>query len=117
MGAIIIRLRKKHDVTQEKLAEYLGISFQAVSKWENGTAFPDITLIPALANFLGVTADELFGIGVQENQRKVDEYEREYARLSSLGDIKGIIALMRGGLEQFPKHYRFMLYLAGGWAG
>ena len=58
-GQIIKDLRKKQDVTQEKLAAYLNISYQAISKWENGTALPDITLIPKIANFFGVTSDEL----------------------------------------------------------
>ncbi len=47
----IKELRKAQDVTQEKLADYLNISYQAVSKWENGLALPDITLLPQLANF------------------------------------------------------------------
>lgn len=56
-GQIIKDLRKKQDVTQEKLADYLNISYQAISKWENGTALPDITLIPKIANFFGVTTE------------------------------------------------------------
>ena len=49
IGAAIRELRKERNVTQEALAEHLGISFQAVSKWENGTAYPDITLLLAIA--------------------------------------------------------------------
>ena len=60
IGENIKELRKTHGITQEQLAENLGISFQAVSKWENNIAFPDITLIPALAEFFGVTIDYLF---------------------------------------------------------
>ena len=56
-GKIIKNLRKKQDVTQEKLADYLHISYQAISKWENDTALPDITLIPKIANFFGVTTE------------------------------------------------------------
>ena len=56
-GQIIKDLRKKQDVTQEKLADYLNISYQAISKCENGTALPDITLIPKIANFFGVTTE------------------------------------------------------------
>ena len=62
IGEKIKELRKAQDVTQEKLADYLNISYQAVSKWENGLALPDITLIPALAGFFGVSADYLLGI-------------------------------------------------------
>ena len=49
MGRVIRRMRAEHAVTQEELAEFLGISFQAVSKWETGTTLPDITLLPKLA--------------------------------------------------------------------
>ena len=54
-------LRKKHGLTQETLAEKLGITFQAVSKWENGQSCPDIDLLPQLADIFSVNIDELFG--------------------------------------------------------
>ena len=62
IGEKIKELRKAQNITQEKLAEYLNISYQAISKWENGLALPDITLIPSLSNFFGVSADYLLGI-------------------------------------------------------
>ena len=46
LGRVIRQLRTEHAVTQEELADYLGISFQAVSKWETGSTLPDITLPP-----------------------------------------------------------------------
>ena len=53
------KLRAEKKVSQEKLAQYLDVSSQAVSKWETGNAYPDITLLPDLARFFGVTVDEL----------------------------------------------------------
>lgn len=55
------RLRKQLGITQEQLANKLGVSYQAVSKWENGQSCPDILLIPMLADVFGVTIDEIFG--------------------------------------------------------
>ena len=55
IGNKIKTLRKQRGITQEQLAESPGISFQAISKWENNIALPDITLAPALANYFGVT--------------------------------------------------------------
>lgn len=52
-------LRKHKNVSQEKLAEYLGVSYQAVSKWENGITSPDISLLPAISRYFGITVDEL----------------------------------------------------------
>lgn len=60
MGGVIASLRKEKNITQEELAEHVGVSAQAVSKWENGGA-PDSALLPDIADFLGVSVDALFG--------------------------------------------------------
>ncbi|MDR2686122.1 MAG: helix-turn-helix domain-containing protein, partial [Oscillospiraceae bacterium] len=57
----ILSLRKEKGLTQEALAQQLGVSFQAVSKWENEQSCPDIALLPLLADIFGVTVDSLFG--------------------------------------------------------
>ncbi|MBP5726763.1 MAG: helix-turn-helix transcriptional regulator [Clostridia bacterium] len=72
IGSVIKRLRSEHSVTQEELAEYLGISFQAVSKWENGATMPDITLLPRLAAFFGVRIDELFSVDHEDELERID---------------------------------------------
>ncbi len=59
IGALIARLRRKNGLTQSKLAEKLNISNKAVSRWENGLGFPEVTQFPALASVLGVTVDYL----------------------------------------------------------
>ena len=74
IGKRIKDLRKSQDVTQEKLADYLNISYQSVSKWENGLALPDLTLIPALSNFFGVSADYLLDIGPETGDAGVKKY-------------------------------------------
>ncbi len=61
IGNIIMRLRKEHGMTQDQLANALGITFQAVSKWENGVSSPDISTLPLLADLFGVTVDQLLG--------------------------------------------------------
>ena len=63
IGEKIRELRKKNNITQEALAEALKISFQSVSKWENNTAMPDISMVVPIANFFGITTDELFDRG------------------------------------------------------
>lgn len=72
LGSVIKRLRAEHSVKQEELAEYLGISFQAVSKWETGTTLPDITLLPKLAAFFGVRIDELFSVNHEDELERID---------------------------------------------
>lgn len=58
----IATLRKNSGLTQEGLASQLGLSFQAVSKWENGQSSPDITLLPQIAKIFNVSIDGLFGV-------------------------------------------------------
>lgn len=72
LGSVIKRLRIEHTITQDELAAYLGISFQAVSKWETGTTLPDITMLPKLAAFFGVRIDELFSINHKDELERID---------------------------------------------
>lgn len=61
IGKNIKRLRQNKGLTQEQLGEILGITGQAVSKWENGSALPDLPVLPVLADHFGITIDELMG--------------------------------------------------------
>ena len=61
IGKTIADLRKANNMTQSEVADILGVSYQAVSKWENDLSCPDITLLPQLARLFGVTTDELLG--------------------------------------------------------
>lgn len=62
LGNKIKTLRLKAGLTQEKLADELNVSFQTVSKWENNVCAPDISMLPKLSVFFGVTIDELFNL-------------------------------------------------------
>jgi len=72
IGEKIKELRKKSDITQERFAEYLGVTAQAVSKWEVESGYPDIELLPSIANFFDVTIDELMGFDISKKQQKID---------------------------------------------
>lgn len=63
-GTQIVYYRKQNALTQEALAQHLGVTNQAVSKWESDQCFPDVTLLPKLANLFGISIDELFGRSV-----------------------------------------------------
>ena len=112
IGEVIKKLRKEKEVTQDKLADYLGISYQAVSKWENGAALPDITLIAPLASYFGVSADVLFSINKEKNDQKTAEYRVEYQFQSNKGETQACIDLMREALSEYPRNYDFMSNLA-----
>lgn len=70
-------LRAEKGISQEKLAQYLNVSFQAVSKWENGNTYPDITLLPEIARFFGITVDELLQVEKIDEKKLYAEYEQK----------------------------------------
>ena len=73
IGEKIRILRKTRNISQEVLAQFLGVSFQAVSKWEKGDTMPDVTLVPAIASFFEVSTDELFDFNRLETEQKVQQ--------------------------------------------
>lgn len=75
-GKNIYNLRKKMSMTQEELAEKVNVSFQAVSKWENGVSLPDISALPLIARALGCSIDSILGYTVE--QKVISDYERRY---------------------------------------
>ena len=72
LGTVIKQLRFRASMTQEQLAEKLGISPQSVSKWENEISMPDISLLPTIAEIFGVSVDELFGLNENEKFRRIE---------------------------------------------
>ncbi len=58
----IAELRKKHNLTQQELGDYLSVSYQTISKWENGIVMPDITMLPKLSEYFQVSVDALLGL-------------------------------------------------------
>lgn len=101
IGNKIKSLRKQKNISQEVLAQYLGVSFQAVSKWESETAMPDITLVPAIASFFGVSTDELFDYNHFEMERRVNEIIDASLPYRGVDDVK-CEAILREGLKKYP---------------
>ena len=71
LGNQIKALRLRKGITQEALAEHLGITAQAVSKWERGTGMPDIALLPSLSAYFGVTIDDLFALSDDTRMERI----------------------------------------------
>ena len=69
LGAMIASLRKKNGMTQLELAERMGVTDKAVSKWERDLSYPDINTIPRLAEVFGISVDELMQVKTEENKK------------------------------------------------
>ena len=108
IGENIKRLRREKNITQEKLAEHLSISCQAISKWERGETFPDVTLVMPIAGYFGVSTDELLGVDDLRNEQKIRKYLDEYDKLSTLGKLKEKCVLIRKAHKEFPNDFRIM---------
>ncbi|MDE6673542.1 MAG: helix-turn-helix domain-containing protein, partial [Acetatifactor sp.] len=98
IGQTIKQLRRAKCVTQEELAGALNVTYQAVSKWENDTAQPDIMMMPALAAYFGVTIDELFGykLEVMTNKERLIRYMDKNRIL-----VRGDVDLKNGGKSSY----------------
>ena len=101
LGEKIKKLRKEKNISQEVLANYLGVTFQAISKWETGAAMPDVTLIPAIASFFDVSTDELFDFNVYTIEKNVNAITREYSKYWDIDKAKSE-QILRDGLKRYP---------------
>ena len=101
IGNKIKALRRERGITQEQLAESIGISFQAVSKWENDISLPAITLVPALASYFNISIDELFDFNLKEIQEKTEEICREAYKYRKTDPEKSR-KILEEGLHKYP---------------
>ena len=108
-GENIKQLRKKRDLTQEALADALGISAQSVSKWECAYGYPDITQLPAIANFFGITIDELMGNDAAGKEKALQDFRNQVTKYEqgSEEQIRFILDYCR----QYPDQLVYTNYL------
>lgn len=71
LGRILMKNRHRLGITQDDLAAYMGVSKAAVSKWETGTTYPDITLLPKLADYFNISIDKLMGYEPQMTREEI----------------------------------------------
>lgn len=97
-------LRKEKNITQEQLANHLGISQQSVGKWERGEGYPDITLLPTIALYFGITLDELMGIDEAKIKEAVEKYKTESNALTYLGKTQENLELWQEAYNKLPQN-------------
>lgn len=108
IGNTIKYLRRERGITQEELAEILGVSCQSVSRWENNTCYPDIELLPTIANFFGITVDNLLGVDDAAEAEKVEKYLSDFQNAISCGNIEECIRIARAGVAEYPNNYKLL---------
>ena len=112
LGDNIRRIRQERGMTQSALAEVLGVSDRAVSRWERGTSSPDITTLTRLALTLDASADALLGVDPQRIQADILADTEECTRLLNADDAANAVAFMREKNAQYPHQPELMVYLA-----
>ena len=116
LGERIKEFRLRDGRTQDALASELGVTAQAVSRWEKEICCPDVEMIPSIANYFGVSIDELFGYD-NERSKKVDELAAAINDMISRNNGKDVsmdacIAAAREALIEFPGNEKLTLALA-----
>ena len=109
IGTNIFALRKEKKITQAQLAEKLGVSEQAISKWENDQCAPDISLFPIIAEYFGVSIDRLFGYHMNSY---ADEVQAIIKAADDSMDTYKEIEIISEGLKKYPNSPDLKLYLA-----
>lgn len=111
IGSIIMQKRKKKHVTQQELANFLGVSKASVSKWETGHSYPDITLLPLLGAYFDITIDSLLAY---EPQLSNHEIQRIYATLKKSLNTKSaeeVLVTIRSFVRRYYSCYPFVLQM------
>lgn len=105
IGAIIKKFRQENYITQDTLATAIGVTPQAISRWESEGGYPDIELLPALADFFSVSTDELLGYKLSEREQELADIKKEIERLAEVGSIEERVAYVRYAYARYPNDY------------
>ena len=113
IGTTIKKLRRDRNITQEQLAELLGVSTNAVSQWECDKTAPDISHLPVLANIFEVSADILLEIDISKSkkQSEIKEFTAKYAELHNQGKTAERLQLSRAMQKKYPNDETVRYYL------
>jgi len=107
-GESLRNLRRARGLTQEALAAHLNVSFQTISNWERDESWPDLSMLPVLAGFFGVTTDALLGVNEEENERHVQALLDAFDNEGSGGAQENLPKLKKA-LAENPQDYRLWL--------
>lgn len=107
----LVHLRHRKGITQEVLADFLGVSKASVSKWETGLSMPDIVQLPRLASYYDITVDELMGYDPQLSMKEIKEYYEDFAKKFSEKEFQETIEEVYDFVRQYYSCYPALLQM------
>lgn len=111
----IVRLRHEKKITQERLAEFVGVTKASVSKWETGQSMPDIVILPRLATFFDVTVDELIGYVPQLSKEQIRRLYQEFASGFANAPFEDVMAKTQAYVKKYYSCYAFLFQICVLW--
>ena len=102
IGSKIAEFRRAKGATQEQLADYAGVSVAAVSKWETSQSYPDIALLPSIADFFEVSIDGLLDYKITDNGKKLKEIRESVSEAFLNGDYNTVLPVTLAALKKYP---------------
>ncbi len=111
LGEKIKELRCRDGRTQEALADALGVTGQAVSRWETNGGYPDIEIIPVIANYFNISIDELFGYNGEREEKIRKILNEADEMINTQHDMKSCIDMLRDAVSEFPSEAQIILRL------
>lgn len=111
IGEQIKNYRKNAGLTQEQVANYLGVSTPAVNKWEKGNTYPDILLLPALARLLEIDMNELFSFREELTDIEIGQFANELSKVSLEESIISAFEMATKKIQEYP-HCDLLIYTA-----
>ena len=111
IGTKIRELRQRDGRKQEDLANALGVTCQAVSRWEKNSGYPDMELIPAIANYFHITIDELFGYSKDREEKLKAILSKTDRAIGENGDMEECVKILRAAAEEFPSEAKIFMNL------
>ena len=104
-GESLRRLRRAKGLTQEQLAARLNVSFQTISNWERDESWPDLSMLPVLAGFFGVTTDDLLGVDKAANERRVQDILDAYDAHKP-DSAREYLPVLKAAVGEYPLDFR-----------
>lgn len=112
MGDTIRKKRVEKHLSQKEMADYLGVTSSAVSKWEKEKALPDLTLIAPLARLLEVSLEELLDFQRELTEKQITDYVEEAHRRLKTEPFHGVLVWAENLVLTYPRSYPLILWLA-----